>query len=305
MRDKIRLVEVHAGNVGIVFGLVRRIYRGFEDVTLDGLRAMVSTGLLSMAVLSEGKPIAFASSNSLPGAIEVRSLAVDLGYGWALDTLLQTIASRLKPLLSGRLFRVVDLGLPSIVSAPFNLGLKPRRRILKIKWILDQSPAKCLERIPEGVVIVKVSDYGDLEEVAKAYLEGLSTHWRWWIDSDMGGYEDALREVRGWIEGDPYRWYTALVVDTVVGAAGYMPHPRLAHIAWLAGVAMKPGYRLQGIGRALLCSVLDSVRGENFREAVVYTFSPIIGLAPGATLYLKTGASIQAEYIHFESTLKS
>jgi len=59
------------------------------------------------------------------------------------------------------------------------------------------------------------------------------------------------------------------------------------------------------VGRALLCSVLNSAKSEGFEEAIVYTYSPIIGLAPGATLYLKSGGLIQAEYVHFEGQLAS
>ena len=300
MRGSVSFVEVDAGSVGMVFGLVRRVYRGFEEVTLEGLRAMASSSMISMAALYEGEPVAFATAQSLPGVVEVRSLAAAPGYGWALETLLKAIASRLEPELEGRLFRVVALSTPSIVSAASSLGLKAKRRILKIRWSLNQTPAMCSEGAPRGVAIVRVSDHGSVGEVARSYLEGLSTHWRWWIDSDKGGYEAALREVRGWIEEHPQRWYAAILGDNVVGTSGYKPHPRLESMAWLAGVAVKPEYRLRGVGRALLCRVLDSVRGEGFKEAVVYTYSPIIGLAPGATLYLKADGLIQAEYIHFE-----
>ncbi|MCE4610449.1 MAG: GNAT family N-acetyltransferase [Desulfurococcales archaeon] len=301
MRGSVSFVEVDAGSVGMVFGLVRRVYRGFEEVTLEGLRSMVSSSMLSMVALYEGEPVAFASSQGLPGVVEVRSLAAAPGYGWALESLLKAIALRLEPGLGGRLFRMVALSTPSIVSATSSLGLEARRRILKVKWTLSHTTDTCSEGAPEGVAIVRVSDYGSVGEVARSYLESLSTHWRWWIDSDMGGYEGALREVKEWIESGPERWYAALLGDTVVGASGYKPHPRLRGVAWLAGVAVKPEHRLRGVGRALLCRVLDSAMSEGFREAVVYTYSPIIGLAPGATLYIKTGGSIQAEYIHFET----
>ncbi len=108
-------------------------------------------------------------------------------------------------------------------------------------------PDARLEAAPGGVSIVRVSDYGYIEDVAKAYLDGLSTHWRWWIDADKGGYEAALREVKEWIESGSERRHAALAGNSdVVGAAGYAPHPRLANTAWLAGVAVKPGHRLGG-----------------------------------------------------------
>lgn len=59
----------------------------------------------------------------------------------------------------------------------------------------------------------------------------------------------------------------------------------------LAGrVAVRREYRLRGIGGALLHAVLEAARREGLSHAVVYTYSLIVGLAPGATLYLKARA---------------
>ncbi len=152
--------------------------------------------------------------------------------------------------------------------------------------------------------IMRASEAGDPQAIARASLEGLSTHWDWWITLDEGGPQRALEEIRRWVEDNPHRWHVAIQEGKPVGAAGYAPHPRRTReIAWLAGVAVTPSYRLKGIGRALLCRLLSSARDEGFKEAVVYTYSPLLGLAPGATLYVKSRGLIQAEYIHFEKVI--
>lgn len=160
--------------------------------------------------------------------------------------------------------------------------------------------AHCPDPNPD-LTLMKASEAGDPEPIAKVFLQGLSTHWDWWITLDKGGPQRALEDIKRWVEDNPHRWYVALHGGTPVGAAEYGPHSRKAReIAWLAGVAVTPTYRLRGIGRALLCLLLHSARGEGFREAVVYTYSPPLGLAAGATLYVKSGGLVQAEYIHLE-----
>lgn len=173
--------------------------------------------------------------------------------------------------MKGRLVRVSALGVPSIIRAVSLLGLEPQRRILKVRWLLGSPIIKCTEKVSGGFSVVRVSELRRVEDVAKAYLDGLSTHWRWWIEADEGGYESALSKVVGWLKDNLSRWFAAVIGGQVVGAAGYAPHPRLSEVAWLAGVAVRPEYRLRKVGRALLCSVLNSAKSEGFEEAVVYT----------------------------------
>ena len=303
MSDEPHFININVDNFDIVFDLVKSVYRGLEDVTLDSIKAIVSSAEYSMAAMLDGKPVAFASAFILPGIVEVRDLAVDPAHSDTLKRLVENLLSRLEPKLRDRLVRVPALGVPSIIRAVSLLGLEPRRRILKVKWLLGPPIMKCAEKPGSGFLIIRVSELGQLESVAKAYLDGLSTHWRWWIEADEGGYGSALSKVTGWLEDNPSRWFAAVIGDRVIGAAGYAPHPRLDGVAWLAGVAVRPEYRLLKIGWALLCSVLSSAGSEGFEEAVVYTYSPVIGLAPGATLYLKSGGLIQAEYVHFEGRL--
>ena len=303
MKGEARFVGIGADNAGMVYGLVRRVYEGFEDVTVEAVRDLVSTAMYSMAALVNNRPVAFASSIGFPGAVEVRNLAVYPGYGAVLRRLLEVMLSRLEPELGSRLVRVSALGTPSIIEAVSALGLNPVRRILKVRWVLGSHATRCAGKVSGKVSVIRVSELGQPEYVARAYLEGIRTHWDWWIRSEKGGYEPALADVTRWLEENPSRWFAATIQDRIVGASGYNPHRRLAGAVWLAGVAVRPEYRLSGIGWALLCAVLDSASGEGFREAVVYTYSPMTGLAPGATLYLKSGGLIQAEYVHFEGRL--
>ncbi len=302
MKPEPRFVHVSADDAGLVLDLVESVYRGFEDINLDTLKAIISAAEASIAAIVNGEAVAFATASRLPGVFEVRNLAVDPRYPGVLTRFVAKLVSSAEPGPPSGLIRVSALGVPSIVRAVSGLGLKPQRRILKVKWRLG-SPVKCGNRAASEVSVIRVEDVEQAESVARAYLDGLRTHWSWCIEADEGGYEAALAEVVRWIRGNPSRWFAALAGGQVAGAAGYAPHPRRAETAWLASVAVRPEYRLRGVGRALLCAVLNAARCEGFTEAVVYTYSPMAGLAPGATLYLKSGGLIQAEYIHFERRL--
>jgi len=77
MSDEPHFISINVDNFDMVFDLVKSVYMGFEDVTLDTVRAVVSSAEYSMAALVDGKPVAFASAFILPGIVEARNLAAD------------------------------------------------------------------------------------------------------------------------------------------------------------------------------------------------------------------------------------
>ncbi len=281
------IVELDASRAEEAYKLLRETYGDLEDVFLRGVEALLHGRALG--VLRDGLR-AFLAVRKLPGVVEAFYLAARPGDSWALEELVRRVLKE-EPEV-----RFSAIGLPHIISVLTDLGLQPVRRILKIMWSLDKPLGQSPER--QGVKVVRVTEEL-VDMVAEAYLEGLETHWDWWIREEAGGREEALRAFKEWMRRS--RWFVALYKGKVVGAAGFTPHPDIEGVARFSGVAVRPAFRMKGIGRAIMGRILREARRAGFRRLVVYTVSPITGLAPGATLYLKTGGCVKAEYIHFYS----
>lgn len=66
------------------------------------------------------------------------------------------------------------------------------------------------------------------------------------------------------------------------------------------GALVLPDYRRKGIGSALMQEMLNHAKSLSQHRMTVYTFSYLDRLAPGASLYLKSGGSIEAEYLQLQ-----
>ena len=61
-----------------------------------------------------------------------------------------------------------------------------------------------------------------------------------------------------------------------------------------------PEFRKQGIGSALMNATIREAKKRNQNTMRVYTLAFLDHLAPGAVLYLKTGARIEGEYLQLQ-----
>ncbi len=68
-------------------------------------------------------------------------------------------------------------------------------------------------------------------------------------------------------------------------------------VAWFRGAFVLPEHREKRIGSALMSEISRFAKTLGQTKMVVYTFSYLDSLAPGALLYLKTGGKIEAEYL--------
>jgi GNAT superfamily N-acetyltransferase len=92
-------------------------------------------------------------------------------------------------------------------------------------------------------------------------------------------------------------WIIARIDKEPVGLVGIIPDYYEPGVAWFRGAFVLPEHRGKGFGSALMSMISKFARSLGQRKMVVYTFSYLDSLAPGALLYLKSGGKIEAEYL--------
>lgn len=74
------------------------------------------------------------------------------------------------------------------------------------------------------------------------------------------------------------RFVLAEAAGEMVGCAAYQVHPEIgkaeAATVEIVSVAVKSVFRRQGVGRALVQSIISKIKGFGPREAIVLTFAP-------------------------------
>lgn len=115
--------------------MLRETYGGFEDIDGFATRQMVVSSDNSLAAFAGEEALAFASLHRLADVVELRNLAVNPQHPEALEALLRHILSQATIAPREKHLRIVALGEPSIMEAVTPLGFRPRRRILKVKWL--------------------------------------------------------------------------------------------------------------------------------------------------------------------------
>ncbi len=262
--------------------LVKRVHRG-----LDELSDKWWHGLRLLALVDHGKVRAVTGIRSLPGLLEARPFTALPGDTASAKALGKHIANLAKHV------RVVALSTPHHDAGLREAGFKPVRRILRIDIPTYKASTYTIEDYRVAVVKENIVD-----DAARAFVEGLATHWDWWIRNDIGGFDKAIELTKHWVTSGGSRWFVALKGNEVVGATGYRVWRGTR--AWFAGVAVKPSHRLKGVGRLLLYTALRDAAEKGYSTLTVYTVASISSLAPGALLYLKAGGFIRAEYVHYE-----
>ncbi len=149
------------------------------------------------------------------------------------------------------------------VDAYQKFGFKPLRRDFRISWQTDDVPrTEDLRLASEEISDETVDSAGNLLVLA------LSPYWDWRTE-----------------EHKP------------VGVVGIIPDYYEPGVAWFRGAFVLPEHRGKRVGSALMSEISTFAKTLGQRKMVVYTFSYLDSLAPGAQLYLKTGGKIEAEYL--------
>jgi N-acetylglutamate synthase-like GNAT family acetyltransferase len=171
-------------------------------------------------------------------------------------------------------------------------GFSPVRKDFRIAWDLDaqgygSSGFDISELQPEMT-----------DEAAEPYVRTLSPYWDWRTE-EQGGPGAVTRSFKEETKHGE-RWLLCRVNGTIVGLAGLIPDHYGSGRARSRGASVLPEYRCQGIGSALMHEILNFAKRLRQDKMTVYTFSYLGRLAPGASLYLRSGGRIEAEYLQLQ-----
>jgi GNAT superfamily N-acetyltransferase len=170
------------------------------------------------------------------------------------------------------------------------LGFKPLRRDFRISWRIDDVPHTGDSRLE----IEEVSD-DTIDRASSLFVRALSPYWDWRTGEEGGvvAVAESFKEDRS----RGARWLLASLDEEAVGVVGIIPDYYEPGVAWFRGAFVLPEHRGKRIGSALMSVISKFAKNLGQRKMIVYTFSYLDSLAPGALLYLRSGGKIEAEYL--------
>src|SRR2546427_1702022 len=169
-------------------------------------------------------------------------------------------------------------------------GSKPLRRDFRISWQIDDVPPTGDSRLETEEVSEETMD-----SASGLFVKALSPYWDWRTEEEGGitAVAESFKEDRS----RGARWILARSGKEDVGLVGIIPDYYERGVAWFRGAFVLPEHRGKRIGSALMSEISRFAKTLGQRKMVVYTFSYLDSLAPGALLYLKTGGKSEAEYL--------
>ena len=174
-------------------------------------------------------------------------------------------------------------------------GFEPVRRSLRIRWDLASCQVHESKIATEELSVERASEAGDV------WIRGLRPYWDYWIE-EQGGPES----IEAWVKESVTKrqgWIGAFIDKSLVGLSILRPDSYGPGEARFNGAYATPEFRRQGIGSALMNATIREARKRNQTTMRVYTLGFLDHLAPGAVLYLKTGGTIEGEYLQLQKTL--
>jgi GNAT superfamily N-acetyltransferase len=176
------------------------------------------------------------------------------------------------------------------VEAYRKFGFKPLRRDFRIVWKVDDVPDIQDARLETQEVTDETID-----QASRLYVRALSPYWDWRTEEEggIGTVANVIKEDRS----RGARWFLSSLDEEPAGLVGIVPNYYERGVTWFRGTFVVPEHRGNGIGSALMSEISRIAKSLGQSKMVVYTFSYLDSLAPGALLYLKTGGKIEAEYL--------
>ena len=186
--------------------------------------------------------------------------------------------------------RATTPAIQSYVETYQKYGFKPVRRDFRVSWRLTDIPNKRDPRIEA----TQVSE-DNIDQAGEILVRSLRPFWDWRTQEEGGSVvvSKTLREdqARG------AKWLLVKRDQDIVGLTGIIPDYYGQGIGWFRGAMVLPEYRGRGIGSDLMTRISKIAQELGQTKMIVYTFSYLDSLAPGALLYLRTGGRIEAEYL--------
>jgi len=139
-----------------------------------------------------------------------------------------------------------------------------------------------------------------IDNASNLFSRASSPYWDWRTEEEGGisAVAESFKEDRP----RGARWILARSNKEHVGLVGPIPDYYEPDVAWFRGAFVLPEHRGKRIGSALMSEIARFAKHLGQREMIVYTFSSLDSLAPGALLYLKSGGKIEAEYLQLART---
>ena len=186
--------------------------------------------------------------------------------------------------------RATTPAIQSYVETYRKYGFKPVRRDFRISWQLTDIPKRGDPRIET----TQVSEE-NIDQAGEIFVRSLSPFWDWRTEEEGGPavVSKTLREDRA----RGAKWLLVKRDQDVLGLTGIIPDYYGPGIGWFRGAMVLPEYRGRGIGLDLMTRISRLAQELGQTRMIVYTFSYLDSLAPGALLYLRTGGRIEAEYL--------
>jgi GNAT superfamily N-acetyltransferase len=169
-------------------------------------------------------------------------------------------------------------------------GFKPLRRDFRISWNIDDVPGTKDARLDTREVTDETID-----SASNLYVRSLSPYWDWRAEEE-GGIVAVAKSFRK-DRSRGARWFLSNSEKEPAGLVGIIPDYYEPGVAWFRGAFVLPEHRGKGIGSGLMSEIARISKSLGQRKMVVYTFSYLDSLAPGALLYLKSRGRIEAEYL--------
>ena len=245
-----------------------------------------------------GVPIGWVAATSLPRAnwFVIRYLSIR-------RTTTQTqIAARLLAEViayveskGSEFLRATTPAVQPYVEVYRKFGFKPLRRDFRISWDIDDVP----DSEDSPLETEEVSDE-TIDSASNLFSRALSPYWDWRTEEEGGiaAVAEAFKEDRS----RGARWIIARSNKEHVGLVRLIPDYYEPGVAWFRGAFVLPEHRGKRVGSTLMSEIARFAKHLGQREMIVYTFSYLDSLAPGALLYLKSGGKIEAEYLQLART---
>ena len=169
-------------------------------------------------------------------------------------------------------------------------GFKPLRRDFRITWQVDDIP-----QTPESRIETEEVSDETVDKASSLLVQASSPYWDWRTEEEGGNVavSESFRKERS----RGAKWILASLNNKPVGLAGIIPDFYEPGVVWFRGAFVVPEHRGRKIGSALMSEMAKRAKNLGQRKMVVYTFSYLDSMAPGALLYLKTGGKVEAEYL--------
>jgi GNAT superfamily N-acetyltransferase len=90
------------------------------------------------------------------------------------------------------------------------------------------------------------------------------------------------------------------LTESLVGLTYLSPDRYGKGWAWFNGIYVLPKFRGRQVGSVLLSAAIVELRRKGQKKLSVYTLAFLDHLAPGASMYLKSGAKLVAEHLELQ-----